>query len=191
MDLLSYLLGLKKGKSQGGNIPDWNAIGYSNVPISLIDNYNIAKQIYDNWRPTANLREKYKGNKTIVYFPLVDTSTATTMRAMFIDCSTIYYVPKLNTHNVESMRNMLSNCDNLVWVEELDTSSVTEFQNMFYLTNNLNDYSLNNILKMCINATSFTGTKTLSHLGIGSTYTSRIPNLSNYQDFLDAGWTIS
>ena len=45
---------------------------------------------------------------------------------------------------------------------------------------------------MCINATNYEGTKTLSAMGISnSTLVAKIPNLEHYQDFLNAGWTIS
>ena len=56
----------------------------------------------------------------------------------------------------------------------------------------LTDNSLNNILQICINATLYTGTKTLYTLGFRSNKYSveRIQALSNYQAFIDAGWTI-
>ena len=63
---------------------------------------------------------------------------------------------------------------------------------MFFYCFSLSDTSLDNILQMCINATSYTATKTLNHIGIYlDTYpASRIQALPHYQDFLDAGWTI-
>jgi hypothetical protein len=45
---------------------------------------------------------------------------------------------------------------------------------------------------MCINATSYTGTKTFSKFGFNSGYyaASKIQSLPSYQDFITAGWTI-
>ena len=60
---------------------------------------------------------------------------------------------------------------------------------MFQSCTLLTQESLNNILQMCINATSFTGTKTLKYLGLSSTQATTCQSLSNYQAFLNAGWT--
>ena len=39
---------------------------------------------------------------------------------------------------------------------------------------------------------NYQGEKSLEYLGINSEFVNydKIPNLSNYQDFLDAGWTL-
>ena len=74
-----------------------------------------------------------------------------------------------------------------------DTSELTNVNNAFSNCTKLDNNTLNQILKLCINATSYTGTKKLATLGIDNTFDNfdNIPNLSNYQDFIDAGWTIS
>lgn len=57
----------------------------------------------------------------------------------------------------------------------------------------MNDDSLNNILKMCINvSSSYSRAKTLYELGLKSNNypASRIQALSNYNDFITAGWSI-
>ena len=63
---------------------------------------------------------------------------------------------------------------------------------MFYSCPKLTDKSIDNILKMCINAISYSGVKTLQILGFSSNDypASRIQELPSYQDFIDAGWTI-
>ena len=64
---------------------------------------------------------------------------------------------------------------------------------MFYSCSSLTDESLNNILTMCINISpSYRSNKTLSTLGFNASWcsASKIQALSNYQAFLDAGWTI-
>ena len=65
---------------------------------------------------------------------------------------------------------------------------------MFFTCGRLTTNSLNNILAMCAGATNYTGTKSLSDVfgtSMGSVYPSAtIQALSNYQDFVDAGWTI-
>ena len=42
---------------------------------------------------------------------------------------------------------------------------------------------------MCANATSYTYTKTLKYIGLTSEQANKCKTLSNYQAFLNAGWT--
>jgi hypothetical protein len=94
------------------------------------------------------------------------------------------------------MQKMFQNCYNLASVPLLDTSAITgssSFASMFTNCYNLTDTSLDNILQMCINATGYTGNKTLSALGFTNStiYSeSRIQALPHYQAFVNAGWTI-
>ena len=126
--------------------------------------------------------------------PLFNTSNVTAMNGMFTYCSNLVEIPQFNTSKVNTMQDMLNYCSKLTTVPVLDTSSIkfnNGFQNMFSGTTKLTDESLNNILTMCINATSYNGTKTLAFMGFQPRYysASRIEALSNYQDFINAGWT--
>ena len=60
---------------------------------------------------------------------------------------------------------------------------------MFYNCTNLSDESLNNILAMCKNATSYSDTKTLAYIGLTEEQANRCKTLSNYSAFTAAGWT--
>lgn len=125
--------------------------------------------------------------------PLFNTSSATNMQSMFSGCHKIEEIPTFNTSNVTSMSSTFQNCENLRTVPLLNTSKVTNFSYMFFNDFNLTDASLDNILQMCINATAYTGTKTLDTLRINNTTyypASRIQALPHYQDFIDAGWTL-
>lgn len=133
-------------------------------------------------------RECYR----LLTIPQLNTASVTNMNNMFYFCSSLHSIPQLNTANVTNMSGMFMFCYSLSTLPELDTSKVTNFTNMLNGCYSLSDNSLYNILEMCINATSYTGTKTLSSLALDTTrYSNRISNLSNYQDFLNAGWTIS
>lgn len=183
----------------GGGGLDWSAIGYSEEPQSIEDDYNYSKNILDNWDATqTNLQGKFSNDINLVYMPLVDTSNATTMQSMFNSCSNLVEMPLLNTSNVTLFYQTFQNCSKLKNVPLFDTRSLTgnnAFKNTFQSCYELTDQSLDNILQMCINATSYTATnyKTLTRLGITVTEiypVSRIEALPHYQDFINAGWTI-
>lgn len=158
----------------GGGDVDWSAIGYESTPQAIVDNYNYALQIKNNWdASTTSLQSKFASDTTLVIMPLIDTS------------------------NVLTMQNAFQSCSNLSSLPILDTSKLsynTSFRGMFRYTNSssLSNESLDNLLQMCINATSYNGTKTLSEAGFTSSWypASRIQALPHYQDFITAGWTI-
>ena len=128
--------------------------------------------------------------------PLFDTSGIYTFTRAFANCSSIETIPSLNTGKITSFDQLFYGCTNLKNVPVLDTSKVTgtySFRYTFKDCPALTDVSLDNILQMCINATTYAETKTLTTLGITDTTvypTSRIEALPHYQDFIDAGWTI-
>ncbi len=197
--------------------PDWSEIGYENTPASIIEAFNYAKEIQEDWDSSeTNLSNKFSNNINLMYMPLVDTSNVLNMRymfsgcailqcvplfdtsevtnmyGMFSGCTILKNVPLFDTSEVTTMRNMFNNCSSLISVPQFNTDSMntsTSFGGMFSYCNNLSNESLNNILAMCINATSYTGTKTLAYLGLSSTQATICQGLSNYQAFLNAGWT--
>lgn len=67
-------------------------------------------------------------------------------------------------------------------------TSITNTQNMFYNCSKLNDYSLNYIMEFCIDLENVS-IKTLSNMGITEAQATICKTLSNYQDFVDAGWS--
>lgn len=110
------------------------------------------------------------------------------MEAMFFACEKLKEVPAFDTSKVTSMYNMCRGCYKLVTVPILDTTNVTNMLSMFYGCYVLSDESLNNILAMCISATQISNKK-LSYIGLSTTQIAKCKTLSNYQAFLDAGWT--
>lgn len=132
------------------------------------------------------------GCKNLKTIPLLDISNVSSIANSFASCTNLTSIPQLNTLNIYNFQNAFSGCTNLTTVPILNTSSAGNLRNMFNSCPNLTDESLNNVLQMCINATSYTGTKTLAYLGFNNTNYSatRIQALSHYQDFINAGWTI-
>lgn len=211
---------IKRGGGGGGFPPDWSEIGYEDTPSGVIDGFNYAKEIYDNWDSSiTTMANKYASNKQLSIFPLVNTSNVTDLNQAF-NGSVLATFPLVDTSNVTDFTRAFSNCL-LTNFPPIDTSKATYLSSMFascsilknvpvFNTNSiqgsglnqvfggcksLTDESLNNILQMCINATNrITGSnRTLYKLGISDTTVypvSRIQALSNYQAFIDAGWTI-
>lgn len=140
-----------------------------------------------------SLSYAFNNCQSLTTIPLIDTSNVEWMNNMCSGCSSLTDFPLIDTSNVLSMNSMFNTCPNLQNVPVLNTSKVNNLQSMFGGGDiGLTDESLNNILKMCINATLYSGTKTLAYLGfLSSQYSAaRIQALSNYQDFINAGWTI-
>ena len=119
----------------------------------------------------------------------LDTSSVTMMDSMFGSCTNLTEIPLLDTSNVTNMGSMFINCTSLTTIPLLNTGSVTNMRDMFRSCTNLSDESLNNILAMCTNATSYTDTKTLIYLGLTSAQATKCTTLSNYEAFTAAGWT--
>jgi len=194
-------------------LPDWSQIGYYETPLKIIRDYSYAKQIYDNWDDTqTDLFNKFRNDRQLIYMPLVytgnvmymtqmfyacsqlayvpslDTSNVRIMEGMFRDCSSIIAIPEFYTPNITTMRRMCMDCISLEYVPVMDTSNVENMSQMFYDCTKLTNESLYNILEMCINAQKVE-TKTLSYLSLTNDQIARCQTLSNWQDFLNAGWT--
>ena len=129
----------------------------------------------------------------LVDIPLFNTNKVNNMNSAFWGCNKVITCPELDTSNVTSMRYMFNQCRSLVNVPVLNVSKISGgdfyIKGMFNLCSSLSNESLNNIMRMCINAINFTGTKTLQMLGLSSTQATTCQTLSNWQDFVDAGWS--
>ena len=222
MDVTSYLLGKQSsgGGGGGGSDLDWSVIGYSGAPQSIVEGYNYAVEIMNNWDNTqTDLSNKFANDTALFVMPLVDTSNATSTFQMFYQCEYLSDLPLLNISESTNMSGMFYGCKKLKTIPKIDTSSVTNIKNIFNgctrlenipLLNtsnisgnssfqsivsgcpNLTNTSLDNILQMCINATKYNGIKTLARLGfsVNDYSVEKIQSLPHYQDFINAGWTI-
>ena len=142
-----------------------------------------------NTSSVTTMSYMFDGCTNLTTIPQLNTSSATAMQYMFQDCTNLTTIPQLNTSSVTTMQYMFYECTNLTTIPQLNTSSVTTMQNMFNGCTSLSDESLNNILTMCKNATSYSGTKTLKYLGLTSAQATKCTTLSNYSAFTSAGWS--
>lgn len=168
---------------------------------------------------TSNVTEMYDmflGCSNLIKVPLLDTSSATDMGAMFKNCTSLQSIPQFNMSKNTDMYEMFYNCSNLISIPELNVSNVGNMNYAFYGCSNLttipalntvkvfgmvnafknctslSDDSLNNILLMCVTATTSYAegnAKTLKSIGLTSDQATRCTSLSNYEAFTAAGWT--
>lgn len=148
------------------------------IKIPLIDTSNC-----------TNARDMFRGCISLTVIPSLNTSKVTNMMSMFQQCTNITTIPLINTSKATNTQNMFQQCSSLTTVPVLDLSSATDLRYMFQYCASLSDDSINNILAMCINATSYTGNKTLTNLGLNSTQKSKASTLSNWNAFVEAGWS--
>ena len=146
--------------------------------IPLLDTSNV-----------TNMHNMFTDCSSLTSIPLLDTSGVTYMYSMFQGCSNLTSIPLLDTGNVTYMSNMFSGCSSLTTIPLLDTSNVTRMDSMFSSCSSLNNESLNNILAMCTNAVKITYSKTLKYIGLTEEQANICKTLSNYQTFVNAGWT--
>ena len=113
--------------------------------------------------------------------------------SMFYSCVKIKTIPLFNTGNVvgNNANNMFYNCTSLENIPVFDFGKITRLTNLFYNCTSLSNESLNNILAICINAESITSAsyKTLKYIGLTSEQATTCQTLSNWDDFVAAGWT--
>ena len=137
----------------------------------------------------TNMRNMFNNCIKLTSISLPNTPKLQNASQMFFNCSSLTTITQLDTSKVTQATQMFQGCTSLVTIPQLDISAVTNsyyIQNMFNSCNSLSDESLNNILAMCINA----GVKsTLAYIGLSQTQATTCQTLSNWQDFVDAGWT--
>lgn len=100
---------------------NWGALGYSGEPSLIINGYDYAIQIKNNW-VDETLYQKYQYNTQLTFFPKVSSTQATDMRRAFLNCKNLIYgdFSLFNTTNTTRMEYMFAYCTSL---RELDLSS--------------------------------------------------------------------
>ena len=110
-------------KLSSGVTPAW---GDSQTLVDATDNvWDITKNSTD-WGFLAD------GNQTLQKVLGANTSSVTSMRYMFADCTNLTSVPLFDTSSVTSMNNMFLSCTSLTSVPLFDTSYVTDMESAFY-----------------------------------------------------------
>ena len=172
--------GVEKGTLQNTEVQSKTEL---NIKVTLWDSYS------KNLEYNGSLENAFEGNTEIETIPNIDISLVESMWGTFAGCTNLKSIPELNTINVKHFTRTFIGCTNLVTIPILPTNNATTMSDFVSGCPNLSDETLNNILQMCINATNYTQTKSLSHLGLTVEQRSKCMTLSNYTAFTNAGWT--
>ena len=141
-----------------------------------------------NWDDITDMNRMFSQSQ-LVDFPLIDTSNITSFDYTFGLCYGLAEIPQLDTSNSTQCSSMFYSCQSLEDVPVLDMSSVTTMQSMFEDCPNLTNQSLDNILEMCANVgQNYLQSKTLTQVGLSKQQAEICKTLSNYNDFVSAGW---
>lgn len=170
------------------NIPesDFSSVQYaksafSNSGIELVPNINMPK-VYD-------LSDFCFACENLTTVGIITISQSCGMLRAFAECTKLTTVEGING-KIRQAGDMFRNCILLENIPEFDCSEATSLYNTFSGCSSLSDESLNNILNICrkspITNDSY---KTLKYVGLTSAQATICQGLSNYQAFLDAGWT--
>ena len=143
------------------------------------------------------LTNEFECNRSLQYAYITSLNGNTNLNGMFQGCTSLHdvYIPNSEMSNVISISNMFAGCISLTYPPDLDVSSVQQARYTFAGCYGLyNDTAMNQILKMC---SEMDCTSTLnvvlgeipqdSHI---TWITNHVPSLSNYADFIAAGWRI-
>ena len=171
-------------------IPELNTSNVTNMRNTFASCTNLTTIPELNTSNVTNMENTFYGCSSLTTIPQLNTSKVYYMRNTFTGCSNLTTIPQLDTSRVGDMIQMFSDCTNLTTIPQLDISNVEYYMwDMFHNCSSLSDDSLNIIMQMCINATSYTGTKTLKYIGLTSEQATKCTTLSNYSAFTSAGWT--
>lgn len=145
--------------------------------------------------PSSNL-DVHRDNKLLIkQFPTMNMINRTTIEDMFSGYKALISLPTMtNTTNITNAYDMAWNCPNLVNVPYYSMPNCREFGDAFISSVSLSNQSIQNIMQMLIDCDNenYEGDKWLTAVISDQTpnLESKVMAMSNYQDFLNAGWTI-
>lgn len=212
-DVTNYLTANVNMPIVFANRINFGSANYNGVDTKWIENADTSRLTVSNnmFASATNLRSLDLSNW--------DVSNITNMSAMFSECRQLnnLIVEGWDVSSVTDMSYAFRYLSSMISLDlsNLDVSNVQNFNDIFeadgnlenlnltnwsldsalYMSNmfsrcySLSNDSLNGILAILPTATSYTGTKTLSALGIDSSQATTCTTLSNWQACVNAGWT--
>lgn len=141
----------------------------------------------------TSISEAFRGCSSLNYLYELDLSSCTTCYRAFQNCTSLEHAPYINSINTGgNFQQMFWNCSSLKTLPPYNLHTPNNLTNMFQGTgSNLDENSRRNILGM-LAACTYSGTKTLAHLGFTASMYSAASwqALPNYNSFVAAGWSI-
>lgn len=141
----------------------------------------------------TSFSEAFRACSSLNYLYELDLSSCTTCYRAFQNCTSLENAPYINSIRTGgNFQQMFWNCSSLKSLPPYSLHSPNNLTNMFQGTgSNLDENSRNNILMM-LAACTYSGTKTLAHLGFAASMYSAASwqALTNYNTFVTAGWSI-
>ena len=177
--------------------PNWSEIGYNGTPQDILNGFNYAKQIYQNWNPMDyDLRNKYREDSSLVYLPALTVDAEVSYVDMGNFCKECYNLKAVGDISIlyaeeVDLSEAFAYCGQLVSIEFLTIMNISRADGIFYSCSSLNDDTLSMIMYVLAYNTieDYQGTKTLNAIGFDNNQIARCRNLQYYQDLMDAGWT--
>lgn len=91
--------------------PDWRELGYEEAPASVMDGFDYAKDIHDDWDSSVtNRSNQYKDDKEIKYFPEVNISNIANAINMFNGSTLTSLVESGEWTSLATAESMIRNC---------------------------------------------------------------------------------
>lgn len=137
----------------------------------------------------ANLRDTFAYCVSLTE-GLDDCRNVWDFSSTYSTCTSLISAPNINMGNAKYITSMFYQCTHLQNVPVYNAPKVTDCVGMFSSCPSLTDESLNNILELCISMVKLTSNKSLSaKMGLSAAQIETCKTLSNYDAFVDAGWT--
>lgn len=93
-------------------------IGYTDENDGGIkDAIDYAYELAKAWNPDGSTAQMFRGNKSLKFLPIIDTSNVTNMNSMFSGCTALTSIPQLDTSNVTDMGSTFSGCTALRFIK--------------------------------------------------------------------------
>lgn len=153
----------------------------TNVPTTDLNDY-FTTTISDGSSNGAGALQSIKA------FPNTITPASNNLNYAFYKMMSLETFPSIDLSNVVYMGYMCQTCSGLKNVPVLNLASAGNLAQMFNGCISLTDESLNNILASLITAVN-SPTKTLTYIGLNATQKTKCQTLSNWNDFVNAGWS--
>lgn len=100
---------------------DWTQLGYSvGTPQEIINGYNYAKQIKDNWVKPRDMGSLYYRDRKLMFFPMVDTSGIDYINGCFSNCTSLIKIANIDVSSATDMGNFFNTCSSLREIPDLD-----------------------------------------------------------------------